>query len=279
VPYAEEILDGELTHLAIVKNPRYEGARITLVNSKGGSMWKWFKRGERKNAASLDPLKTKVNVDGADVALQDLYEAAKESDAPVLNDDTIMEVDGKEKTLGELKQAYRNKMKQNADKACPTCGAEKANAEPKEDAPGEKHPLPDLRRTNADAEALAKADEDKKNAADAEAKKDEEKKNGIEDLKALEEKKNADEKALEEKKNAEEAKLKADEELKQAAADKAEKDEVAKQLANSKREAGRKSFMALRNAREEHMGEPAKINPVSVDERLARGKSKYGSPA
>ena len=102
-------------------------------------MWKWFKKGERKNAASLDPLKTKVNVDGQDVALKDLYEAAKE-EAPILNDDTILEVDGKEKTLGELKQAYRNKMKQNADKACPTCGAEKANTEANTEAHGEGEP-------------------------------------------------------------------------------------------------------------------------------------------
>ena len=275
VPYAEEILDGELTHLAIVKNPRYEGARITLVNSKGGSMWKWFKKGERKNAASLDPLKTKVNVDGQDVALKDLYEAAKE-EVPMLNDDTILEVEGKEKTLGELKQAYRNKMKQNADKACPTCGAEKVNAEPKEDTPGEQHPLPDLRTPKNEGES---AEAVKKNTEEAEAKKAlEEKKNADEAVKKEEEKKNAadaeaktaEAKAAEEKKNAEK---KADEELK-AAADKAEKE-----LANSKREAGRRAFADLRNARSEHVGEMSKINPVSIDDRLARGKNKYGSPA
>ena len=284
VPYAEEILDGEMTHLAIVTNPRYEGARITLSNSKGGKMdWKLFKRGERKNAASLDPLKTKVNVDGSEVALQDLYEAAKEHEAPILNDDTIMEVDGKEKTLGELKQAYRNKMKKNAEQlpgesiktsapadaghaehdegkggfehegSCDHCRHPAFNAAGEGD--GEKKPLPDLRRTNDEGGKKGAHDEAEeaamKNAADAAAK-------------AAEEKKNAEEKA----------KAKADEELK-AAADKADEDKKLEE----KRNAGRRAFAALRNARDEHVGEAVKITSVSIDERLARGKSKYGSPA
>ena len=270
VPYAEEILDGELTHLAIVTNPRYEGARITLVNSKGGKMdWKWFKRGERKNAAALDPLKTKVNVDGQDVALQELYDAAKEPEAPILNDDTILEVDGKEKTLGALKAAYRNKMKANADAEAKKEDEEKNNAgcgccdkcactghENKADSAAGEEPLPDLRDPKAkDNAAKDKAAEEKKNA-DATAEKEALEKKNAEDARTAEEKKNAEEKA------------KADDELKQAA-DKA---------LEEKRNAGRRAFAALRNAREAMAGvDGGAIGPVSIDERLAQGKKKYGS--
>lgn len=297
IPYTEDILNGEYTHLALVTNPRYEGARI-FVNSKGGKMdWKWFKRGERKNAASLDPLKTKVNVDGQDVALQDLYEAAKEDEAPMLNDDTVMEVGGKEKTLGELKQAYRNKMKKNAEaaemekknaepKPCPTCGEKKNLGKPGEETvpsaekaeaghsehreggskgPLNEAPLPDLRDKKKENDAT----EDAAKKLDGEAKEKSavvlEQEAGSRDEKdQVEEaaKKNADdEKAADlEKKNADELKKSMEEKL-------------------EKRNAGRKSFEALRNARGDLHGDAVKINPISVDERLAKGKSKYGSPA
>lgn len=274
IPFAEEIKNGEYTHLALVTSPRYEGARI-FVNSKGGKMdWKWFKKGERKNAASLDPLKTKVNVDGKEIPLQDLYDAAKEG-GPILNDDTILEVDGKERTLADLKHAYRNKQKGNAS-GDPVEGAEKAEAghaehrekEAKNEAacahcgavkneekkPIVEPPLPDLKSSvdNPSQAEIAAKELDEKTKREvplerAQSKEDEEKA--------------AAEKAAAEKKNADE---------------KAEKAEKEKELANAKREAGKKSFAALRNAREFGDGD-AKISPVSIDDRLARGAKKYGS--
>lgn len=236
--------------------------------------WKFWEKGARKNAAPLDPLKELVEVDGEQVPLQNLYDSL-EDEQPKYNDDTVLETPKGEKTLGELKQAYRNKSKKNADKSCPTCGQEKLK-ENKESKDGEQHPLPDLRRTNADS----KSDEEKKNAEakakeeekkNAEAKADEEKKNALDkEAKADEEKKNAEAKAEEEKKNAE---AKAEEEMKQAG-DKADKE---KELAE-KRNAGRASFASLRNARDnEFTGGANQINPVSIDERLAKGKNKYGS--
>lgn len=285
IPYSEDILNGEYTHLAIVTNPRYERARIFVnSNGKGGSMsWKFWEKGGRKNASPLDPLKTKVNVDGADVALQDLYEAAKDDEKPMLNDDTIMEVDGKEKTLGELKQAYRNKMKKNADaeaeKPCPTCGekknlgkagektvpgaegAEAGHSEHREKA-GEEKPLPDMRRSNSE-------DNPDKALGAAEARKGEPL--NEEPLKLEQEKKNAEEKAARDEKDEAEATAKKN------ADDKAKAD--ADKAALEKRNAGRRSFEALKNAREERLGDAVKISPVSIDDRLAKGKSKYGSPA
>ena len=282
IPYAEEILNGEYTHLAIVTNPRYEGARI-FVNSKGGKMsWRFWEKGSRKNAAPLDPMKTKVNVDGAEVALNDLYEAAKEpkEEAPMLNDDTVLEVDGKEKTLGELKQAYRNKLsaKKNAEGeavktsapadagqgnheegkggfehagSCDHCRHPAFNADEAGAKPLAEEPLPDMRRTDTPPA-------DKKNAEDA-AKLAEEKKNAEADAAA---------KAAEEKKNAEDA----------AAAKAAEDKAAAEKALIEKRNAGKRSFESLRNARSAELtGDSAKISPASMDDRLAMGAKKYGS--
>lgn len=238
--------------------------------------WRQWLPGARKNAAPLDPLKTKINVDGEEVSLQNLYDAAKEDKPkedlpPALNDDTIMEVDGKEHKLGDLKQAYRNRMKKNAEaEACPSCGQKKNGAE----KAGEKEPLPDLRRQNDQAE-----DQAKKLAAEADAKKAlelEQSRKNADEAAARDEKDKAEAAAKDlEKKNADDkaAKDKADEELRQA--DEAAK---AKKAADEKRNSGRKSFEDLRNARE-RAGEAVKATPVSIDERLAKGKTKYGSPA
>lgn len=286
IPYSEDILNGEYTHLAIVTNPRYEGARI-FVNSKGGSMsWRFWEKGSRKNASPIDPKAEKVNVDGKDVSLQELYDALPD-EAPKFNDDMILDTPKGEKTVGELKQNYINRAKKNAedakaaeekknaeaaDKACPTCG-EKKNLATEQDAklkdngaegaeaggsakgPLNEAPLPDLRdRKNDDALDAAKKLEAtpmkrdlQLEQADGDAKKDEEKKNADDEAAKKEELKQADEDAL-------------------------------KKL-QEKRNAGRRSFEALRNARGELRGDAVRVSPVAIEERLEKGRSKYGSAA
>lgn len=295
IPYSNEVENGILTHLAIVQSPRYEQAKIYVnAKMKGGTemTWKLWERGSRKNASPIDP-KEMVDLGGGKKAsLQNLYDALPdEPEKPKYNDDTMLSTPKGDKTLGELKKNYLEKEeKKNAEGeaiktsapadtghgsheesaagsfqhagACDHCRHPAFNAkEGEQDSAATPKPLPDLRdrRQNDSAEEAAKkldAEtelkralelEQKKNAADAEAKKEEEKQNALE-------------KEELEKKNAEEKK---------------EKDE----LANAKKIAGQKSFESLRNARAEHIGDTAKILPATVDERLAKGKSKYGSPA
>lgn len=293
IPYADKILNGTYTHLAIVTSPRYEGARIQLVNSKGGTMsWKFWEKGQRKNAAPIDPSKEMVNVDGKDVPLKELYDSLPEEkkEEEKYNDDTMLQTPKGDKTLGELKQAYRNKMKANANgediktsapadsghgsheesasgsfqhgSSCDHCRHPAFNDKQAEEAPGEKKPLPDLRHSeeNPDEAEIAAKELDKaakeKQALELQQAKDDEA------AKMAEEKKNAEDKAKEEMRQAEE---------------KAAKE---KELANSKKEAGKKAFADLRNARErEFAGENSRISPVSIDDRLARGAKKYGSAA
>lgn len=248
--------------------------------------WRFWEKGARKNAAPIDPSKEMVNVDGKDVPLKELYDALPEElEKHKFNDDTILDTPKGERTMAELKQAYREKMnamKKNAEEKCPTCGvvknaektvpgaagAEPGHSEHKEGeavhsdsgagAPGAK--LPDLRHegasTEGDPEAAAKKldkETKEKTALELQQAEDDAK------AKADEEKKNAEDKAKSEMK---------------AAEDKAKE----KELANAKKEAGRKSFAELKNAREV-VGEAVAIHPVAAEERFARGAKKYGSAA
>ena len=243
VPYEGEILDGEYTHLAIVKNPRYEGSRIILCNSKeeGGSMkWnilKWFRKGvEVKNANDLE--KAVADIDGVNVPVKELIDTYKAEQVEVaekarleresadpLDDETVIEIDGAELPLKNLKESYKNRRK-----------AQMANSD----------------------EAKAKEEEERKNSDEAKAKEEAEKK-----AKEEEERKNAA--------DAEE-KAKADKE----AEDKKKKEDDEKQNALKAEEAKRtERFNSLRHTATLR-GEPQKIVMRTREEKLAAGKDQYG---
>lgn len=166
VPYEQEVLSGSYTHLAIVANPRYEDARIVVLNSKGGSDMKlkfWEKnKTELKNVGS----DTMITVDGKPVKMQALIEAhnAKQSPSVVdISDEATVEIDGKEFKVSELKNSYRDSIK---------------NADEDEDEKKKK-------AENEKAEEEKKKEDERKNAEDEEAKK----KKDAEDLKNAEEEK------------------------------------------------------------------------------------------
>jgi hypothetical protein len=283
IDYQQEILDGRYTHLAVVTNPRYEGARIQIVNSKKGKgekmSWKFWQKGARKNAAPIDP-KMEIECGGEKVPLEKLLAASVEEapKKPEFSDETVLEHEGKEYTLGKLKENYLNKLKKNAeapaDDKCPSClgsgkkakenaetvpgaeGKEPGHAEHREGkaTPGEKKPLPDMRAS----EGAPKTDE-----AEAE----------MQEKKALELQQAEDAKKAEELKKAEEAK-KAEEERKNAE-DAKKAEELKKE--EERRNAGRRAFADLRNAAHERTGDAVAVSVVSMDERLQKGREKYGS--
>lgn len=296
--YHQKILDGEYTHLAVVTNPRYEGARITLVNSKdskGGIMASWKFWETRKNAVSLDPAKTMVTVGGKKMSLQALYnEAEKPAPKPEkeLSDDTVLEHEGKEMTLGELKQkAMANMKNAEDDMKCPSCsGSGKKAAEndvpgagpaDKGDASGHRDmpepeaksnadgptdkPLPDMRDPKQNSQADGAAARDQEEPATQTAKK------GANTTAALELRATqADGAAARDQQDPVEdaAKKNADDDAKEA--------EEAKKALAEKRNAARKSFEALRNAAQDRTGPAVGVGIVSQDERLAKGRAKYG---
>lgn len=116
IPYTQEVIDGAYTHLAVVANPRYEGARI-IYNSKGGGHMKFLKfwkskkeKDEVKNASEVNIENAMVNVDGKEVAVKELiavHNATEGKKPEMLSEETVIELDGKEMPLKNLMDTYR----------------------------------------------------------------------------------------------------------------------------------------------------------------------------
>jgi hypothetical protein len=124
--YDTKILNGIYTHLAQVKKPRYEKARIRAnsTETNGGFKmgWKLFEKKPdnvlRLNAAEAGS--AMLEVDGEPVAIADLVAKHNAlSAAPrhlTASDDDMVEHEGKQYKVGELRNAHRNAMqRQNAD--------------------------------------------------------------------------------------------------------------------------------------------------------------------
>jgi len=108
IPYTSEVTDGKYMHMAIVPKPRYEGSRV-LANSKGpvagscgdsskGDALNIFKK---KNAAPPVPEKKAVPLAGK--------ETPAEEKAELMNDDTMVDVNGTPVPLHELVSNYEEK--------------------------------------------------------------------------------------------------------------------------------------------------------------------------
>ena len=97
IPYTSEVTDGKYMHMAIVPKPRYEGSRV-LANSKGDNALNIFKK---KNAAPPEPEKKAVPLAGK--------ETPAEEKAELMNDDTMVDVNGTPVPLHELVSNYEEK--------------------------------------------------------------------------------------------------------------------------------------------------------------------------
>lgn len=178
IPYDGIIKGGEYTHIAVVPNPRYEGA-VIMCNSKGGSpmnnlLKMFFKKAGVDNSVELAHTTT-VDVDDNKTTLQDLVNAYKadeakkaaealaNSTAENVSDDAEIDVDGKKVSMKNLKNSYRDMLtRKNAeDDEKKKKDEEAKNAEEKE-----KKDKEDAERKNAEE----KAAKEKKDKEDAEAK-------------------------------------------------------------------------------------------------------------
>lgn len=169
VPYEQEVLDGSYTHLAIVANPRYEDARIVVMNSKGGSDMKlkfWEKKNELKNVGP----DTLVDVDGKPVSIQAMIEAHNAKSQPLANisDDTTIEIDGKEIKVSDLKNSYRASLKNEDEESDEDKKKKAKEAEERKNAEDDA----DKKKKEKEAEDMKNA-EDKAKADDEKKKKDE----------------------------------------------------------------------------------------------------------
>ena len=124
IDYNTKILDGIYTHLAQVKKPRYEKARIRANSTEDGNGgykmgWKLFEKKPdnvlRLNAAEAGS--THLDVDGEAVPIADLVQKHNAAMAApkhlTASDDDMVEHEGKQYRVGDLRNAHRNSMKQN----------------------------------------------------------------------------------------------------------------------------------------------------------------------
>jgi len=165
IPYDREVLEGEYTHLAIVPNPRYEGARIIYNNGGLMKLKFWEKEKVGEAAREVELANANVTINGKDMpfsVVADLVEKEEKRKADelanakkLLNDDDTVEIAGRKMTVKEAKDLAAIALK-NADD-------EEAKKKEKENAD--------------DEEKKKKADEERKNAEEKEKKEKDEKKN------------------------------------------------------------------------------------------------------
>lgn len=202
VDFDRKIVNAIFTHLAIVSDPRYEGAKIfTLDEYKNYCATKRAQLEELKNSkGDMRMFKRIFNREEKEVTTVD-----------ALNDGSVLELqNGKTVTLKEMAEAYLNaKAKKNAEGGAEEKKGDekqKLNGDTEVDVGGEKMPLAHLmnkymnvQKENeaAEEEKKKKESDEKKNAEDKDA---EEKKNAADKVKSEDEKANA--KHFEELKNA-----------------------------------------------------------------------------
>ena len=145
VPYKHEMLRGTGAHLAIVSNPRLEGAanfeerptpKSALNHKEEGkmsSLLTWFKnltdKKEARNAMKVDPVKHYRVINGKKVALHELAEEFKKDRSEAaereavekdrekeMGEDEVIDIDeGVSATVKELEATYTRRMAKNAE--------------------------------------------------------------------------------------------------------------------------------------------------------------------
>ena len=240
VPYDREIKDAEFTHLAIVQNPRYEGALILTPDE--------FKRYQEEKRAELAEKQNSKPSKGFFMAGFKFFKNKRE-EVSEIDDDTMVDIgDGQTVSVKEL----RNSLVEEKKAAAKRLEDEKRNKKNEDDmveCEGEKVPMKDLI-------ASYKKNKMKKNESETE-----------------EEKKKAKEKADKENAEKEEKEKKEKEEKENKERDEEEKKNA---LAAKTRD---DAFMnELKNANNRAAAAPQSAKVTAPGVGLARGKAMFGSP-
>ena len=306
VPYEVRVFNGVGKHIAIVPNPRYDEARIILVNSKGGrAMFNLFRKkgkdGKVSSAVSdFDTLF--IPSMNKRITIKDLMNAADIMDKEVkeeVSEDAILTRGGKEYRIGDLVNAAKSAGKLKNDD-----GEDKGvddKGENKEEVQNEGESDEDFEKRKKEAEEAknSKGKKSLKNEGEEEEKKEEDVKNskkrklhnadGEEEKKKEDEVENDDgegeEKKEEDVKNAKKRKLHnadGDEEKKDEGEVKnegEEEDKDGKTETEMKNDNGKRKFYELKNAATKRGGDTQSQNvPLETrDLRRARGTIMFGS--
>lgn len=189
LPYRREILDGKITHLAIVPNPRYEKACIMtpdefkayqaalkakldeLHNSnpsppppKGSSMFKFFRRKDEEVQNADDATHVQLK-DGTFMTTEELANGKKGKNNEPGNalpiESQMVEVNGEKVSVKDLMNSHCALKKNEVDAAAKA----EEDKKKKEDEEKENALKADeaKKKTDADAAAAAKVEEERKN--------------------------------------------------------------------------------------------------------------------
>jgi len=183
INYDMEVKNGEYTHLAIVENPRYNGAKIFINSKTGGNVMK------EKVSKALSELKNAIN----EMFGKDPQKAAAGKEA-----DVVQRLDSLISLLNDIKNEDAGETDEEKKKRLELEGKEKKNAEDEKKKEDDEKKKAEDEKKNADADAADKLKKEKENEDAEEKKKDEEKKNA---LLADKEKADADQKHFDEMKN------------------------------------------------------------------------------
>lgn len=194
VPFDDELVNGRFLHLAIVPNPRYEKATITLMNSKGKSMWKnIFNSKKLKNSEEKEK----------DMAKQNEADTDKNALKNKIMEHINGAIKGDKKVDGEGEGSWYKELREMLDKLAYTKSEdEKSNSdEEKEEKDNSDEEKKEDKENKCNSEDSEKDKEEKDNSEE----KSEEKENSEDDKSEKEEKSNEDdsEKEKDEKDNSE----------------------------------------------------------------------------
>lgn len=170
VPFDDELVDGKFLHLAIVPNPRYEKATITLMNSKGENMWKnIFNSKKLKNSEEKEKEMAKKNE--ADTDKNALKNKIMEMINGAIKGDKKVDGENEDSWYKELREMLdKLAYTESEDKKSNSDDEEKDNKCNSEDSDEDKE---EKENSEDDSDKSDKSEEDDKDEKDNSEDKDE----------------------------------------------------------------------------------------------------------
>src|SRR5260221_570014 len=166
--------------LAIVKDPRYEQAKI-VTNSKGANMLNLFRKKVQEETVEVDN-SAELEIEGVRVPISKAIEAynALNAKANAMKDDDVVKVNGKDVSIKELKNAYMSECKRkNAQEKGEKAGDQEEAIEKEKEEGKERDASKSKKNAKEDEEKEDKKDAE--NEADEDDKKDKEAKNSADE--------------------------------------------------------------------------------------------------
>lgn len=200
IKFDGEITEGCFTHLALVKQPRYEESKITkqlpvmLVNGKSAhyvnqteesEMFKIFKKKENEKQEDFSNLHVAIN--GKDVPVAEIIKSfienkknekdEKKEEKRMAKDEDIVDINGNAYSIAELKAAYASKKNEKEEEKKEEEGKEEKKENEGKEEKKEEEKVKEAKKNETEEEEKKKEEENKKKNEKDEEEKEEKKEN------------------------------------------------------------------------------------------------------